>query len=97
MANMNIQKRDLKPNLRNLINFFGKQVSVECIVKLKVTLLTWPSIVSMDVNFLIVDTPNIAYNAFLGRMLPEKGKGNCFNPTSSNEICNAIRDRPSKS
>ena len=49
-------------------------MSVECIVKLRVTLGTWPSIVSMDVDFIVVDTLNIAYNAFLEKRYQKKEK-----------------------
>ena len=62
---MNIQKRNLEPYSRNLTEFFGKTMSVKGIIKLRVTLR--PSIVSMDVHFLVVDTLNNAYNAILRR------------------------------
>ena len=77
---MNIKRRDLKPYPGNLVRFFGKQMSMEGVVKLRVTLGTWPSVVSMDVDFLIVNTPNIAYNAILGRMSLNKAKAIVLTP-----------------
>ena len=63
---MNITKSDLKPYNGNLIRFFGKQVFVEGIMRLRVTLGTWLVVINMDVNFLTVDILNSTYNAILG-------------------------------
>ena len=43
-------------------------------MKLRVTLKTWPSVVGMDVEFLVVDALNIAYNVILGRTSLNKVK-----------------------
>ena len=43
-------------------------MSVEGIIKLRLTLRTWSSVIDMDVNFLVVDTLNTTYNAILGRI-----------------------------
>lgn len=67
VASMNIQMRDLQPYSRNLIGLFSKHVSIEGIIKLRVTLRTWPLVVNMDVDFLVVNTPNITYNKILRR------------------------------
>ena len=47
---------------------------MEGIVRLRVTLGTWPAVVNMDVDFLIIDAPNNAYNAILGRTSLNKAK-----------------------
>ena len=54
--------------------FFGKQVPMEGIMKLRVTLGTWPLVVNMDVDFLVVNTPNMAYNAILRRTSLNKAR-----------------------
>ena len=69
---MNIQKRNLKIHPENLIRFFRKLVPMEGTIKIKVTLGTSPSVINMDVDFLVIDTPNIAYDAVLGRTLLNK-------------------------
>ena len=47
---------------------------MEGIVRLRVTLGTWPMVINMVANFLIVNAPNNAYNVILGRMLLNKAK-----------------------
>ena len=64
---MGIKKADLKPHEGSLIGFSGKHVPVEGLIRLRVTLGTWPAVVDMDVDFLVVDTSNTMYNAILGR------------------------------
>ena len=49
-------------------------MSVEGVVKLRVIMRAWPSIINMDVDFLIVDAPNNAYNAILGQMSLNKAR-----------------------
>ena len=68
-ASINITKSNMKPHNGNLIKFFGKHVPMKGIMRLRVTLGTWPVVVKMDVDFLVVDTAN---NAILGRMLLNK-------------------------
>ena len=43
-------------------------------VRLRVTLGTWPTIVNMDIDFLIVDALNNVYNAILGRTSLNKAR-----------------------
>ena len=71
---MNIIKADLKLPNRNLIRFFGKQVLVEGTMKLRVMMETWLSVVNMDIDFLIVNTLNNAYNAILGKTSLNKAR-----------------------
>ena len=59
---MGIKKVDLKPHEGSLIGFFGKHVPVEGLITLRVTLDTWQAMEDMDVDFLMVDTPNMAYD-----------------------------------
>ena len=66
-ASMNITKVDLKPYSGNLIEFSGKQMPVEDTVRLRVTLGMWHLIVNMNIDFLIVNAPNNAYNTILER------------------------------
>ena len=47
---------------------------MEGTIRLRVTLGTWPAVVSMDVNFLIIDAPNNAYNVILGRTSLNKAR-----------------------
>ena len=47
---------------------------VEGTVRPRVTLGIWPTIVNMDTDFLIVNTPNNAYNAIFGRMSLNKAR-----------------------
>ena len=49
-------------------------MSIKGTVKLRVTLRMWPSIVSLDVDFLVVDTLNMVYNTILGKMSLNKAK-----------------------
>ena len=67
-ASMGVRKFDLKPHEGSLIGFSGKHVLVEGLIRLRVTLGTWPVVVDMDVDFLVVEAPNMAYNAIMGRM-----------------------------
>ena len=71
---MSIQRKDLHPYFKNLIRFSGKLVLVEGTIKLRVILGTWPSVINMDVDFLVVHIPNITYNTILGRMSLNKVK-----------------------
>ena len=66
-ASMGVKKVNLKPHEGSLIGFSGKHVPVEGLIRLRVTLGTWPAVVDMDVDFLVVDTPNTTYNVILGR------------------------------
>ena len=68
IASMNIHKVDLKPHIGNLIRFSSKQVAIEGIMRLRVTMGMWTLAINMDINFLIVNTPNMTYNVILGRM-----------------------------
>ena len=43
-------------------------------MRLKVTMGTWPLVINMDIDFLVVDVPNHAYNAILGRTLLNTAK-----------------------
>ena len=74
VANMNISMADLKPHNGNLINFFGKQVLVEGMIKLRVTLGMWPTVVDMNIDFLVIEASNIAYNAIPRRMSLNKAR-----------------------
>ena len=65
-ASIGIKKTDLKPHEGRLIGYSGKHVLVEGLIRLKVTLDTWPAMVDLDVDFLVVDTSNTAYNAIMG-------------------------------
>ena len=56
---MNNHKSSFKLYIRNMIKFLSKQVLIEGTMKLRVTLGTWPLVVDLDVNFLVVDTLNI--------------------------------------
>ena len=47
---------------------------MEGIVKLRVMLGMWPTVVNMDVDFLTVNIPNNAYNTILGRMSLNKAR-----------------------
>ena len=67
VANMSIKKFDLRPYKGSLIGFSGKHVPVESLIRLRLTLGTWPTMVDMDEDFLIVDAPNMAYNAIMGQ------------------------------
>ena len=67
MTNMNIQKRDLRPYTKNLIRFSRKLMFIEGMVKVKVTPETCPLVVNMDVDFLVIDTLNMVYNAIMGK------------------------------
>ena len=73
-TSMNIKKVYLKPYNRNLIKFSRKYVPMEGTIKLRITMGTLPLVVNMDVNFLLVNAPNNAYNAILGRMLLNKAR-----------------------
>ena len=73
-VSINISKANLKPLNGNLIGFFGNQVPMEGIVKLRITMGTWLLVVSMDVDFLIINALNMAYNTILGRMSLNKVK-----------------------
>ena len=64
---MRIKKVDLKPHKGSLIGFSGKHVPIEGLIRLRVTLGTWPAVVDMDIDFLVVDTPNTMYNAIMGQ------------------------------
>ena len=72
MTSMNIIKLNIMPHNNNLIGFSNKKMLVEGTIRLRVTLRTWPTIINMDVDFLIVNAPNNAYNGILGRMLLNK-------------------------
>ena len=65
---MNITRSNLKPCNGILIGFLGNKVLVKGTVRLKVTLETWPTIVNMDIGFLIINAQNNTYNAILGRV-----------------------------
>ena len=47
---------------------------LEGIIRLRVTLGMWLAIVDMDIDFLIVEASNNAYNAILGRMSLNKAR-----------------------
>ena len=47
---------------------------MEGIVRLRVTLGIWLMVVNMDIDFLVVDAPNNADNAILGRMSLNKAR-----------------------
>ena len=47
---------------------------VEGTIRLRVTLRSWPVVVDMDIDFLVVEGLNNAYNAILGRMSLNKVK-----------------------
>ena len=47
---------------------------VEGTLRLRVTLGTWPMVVNMDIDFLIIDAPNNGYNVILGRMSLNKAR-----------------------
>ena len=64
---MGIKKTDLKPYEGSLIGFSGKHIPVEGLISLRVTLGTWPAIMNLDVDFLVVDASNMAYNAIIGQ------------------------------
>ena len=68
ITSIGIRKANLKPHEGSLIGFSGKHVPVEGLIRLRVTLGTWPAVVDVDVNFFVVDTSNMAYNAIMGRM-----------------------------
>ena len=65
-TSIGIKKVDLKPHEESLIGFCGKHVPIEGLIRLRVTLGTWPAMVDMDVDFLVVDTLNTAYNVIMG-------------------------------
>ena len=46
---------------------------MEGIIRSRVTLGTWPVVVDMNIDFLVIETLN-AYNAILGRMSLNKAK-----------------------
>ena len=71
---MNMQKRDLRPYTRYLIGLSKKLVFVKGIMKLRVTFGTLPLVISMDIDFLLVNTLNMMYNAILGITLLNKVK-----------------------
>ena len=64
-TNMGIKKADLKSHEGSLINFSGKHVLVEGSRKLRVTFGTCPKVVDTDLDFLVVNAPNIAYNTIM--------------------------------
>ena len=65
-TNIGIKKSSLRPHEGSLIGFSGKHVPVEGSIRLRATIGTWLAVVGMDVDFLIVDALNIAYNAIIG-------------------------------
>ena len=66
VASMDIKKSNLKLHEGSFIDFSGKHVPVEGLIKLRVTLGTWPVVVDMDVDFLVVDAPNMTCNVIMG-------------------------------
>ena len=63
---MGIKKSNLKPYEGSLIGFSRKHVLVEGLIRLRVTLGTWLAVMDMDVDFLVVDASNTAYNVIMG-------------------------------
>ena len=49
-------------------------------IRLRVTLGTWPIVADMDIDFLVVEGLNNAYNSFLGRMSLNKAKAIILTP-----------------
>ena len=58
---MGIKKSDLKLHKGSLIGFSRKHVPVKGLIRLRVNFGTWPVVVDMDIDFLIVDAPNTVY------------------------------------
>ena len=73
-ASMNIKMFNLRLHDGSLINFLGKLVLVEGLIRLRVPLGTWPTMINMDVDLLIVDTLSTMYNAIIGRASLKKAK-----------------------
>ena len=63
---MGIKKVDLKPYEGSLIGFSSKHVPVEGLISLRVTLDTWPTVMDLDVDFLMVDALNTTCNVVMG-------------------------------
>ena len=70
---------------------------MEGTIRLRVTFGTWPLIISVDVNFLVVDTPNMVYNAFLGRTSLNKERIIILTLLPPDEVLNALWDQLSMS
>ena len=64
----------MNPHNKSLIGFFSKQVPMEDIMRLRVTLGTWPLVVNINIGLLIVNAPNNTYNAILGKISLNKAK-----------------------
>ena len=88
VASMNITKFDLNLHNGNLIGFLGKQVLVEGMIRLRVTLGTWLVVVKNDIDFLVINALNNVYNAIQGRTLLNKERAIFSKPPSINEIFN---------
>ena len=80
IANIGIKKSDLRAHEGSLIGFSEKHIPMEGSIRLRVTLGTWLVVVDMDVDFLVVDAPNMMYNAIMGRMSLNRVHAIVFTP-----------------